>query len=468
MLALERHGPTPLVRLAHGKASAMDLELLHALRGEFERLSAAADVRAVVLTGSGAIFSAGVELKRLLAGGRLPAVPVRQWVLTLPFGLRFAVAFDRELCRAVRGVFIDTVLAELHRRARRQGVSDGRSGAVVCVQRFGGALNLNVHVHALVLDGVFQWKEGQEKPAFLAARRLSEGDLADILQAVRVRVLGLLRRRGVLPDGEPSALEDLAASLSTLAGLQADSIAGRHASRVGQLPGTPFVEPTGRDCVADDGFFLHAGVCVPGGPFTREPLERLCRSVARPALASERLSELPDGRIAYELRRPWSDGTSRIVLQPLVFLAKLAALVPPPRAHQRDVPRRAGAGVVAAAGDRAGGTRGRHGHETRSRCLRRRPDAPLRPPPVGGADAAGFRAGRAALPLVWRAAPDPGGDHAGPADPGHPRVPGPAERGAGGGGGAGLARTPCLKGGGPERRRRLTVPRLPVSLRGSS
>lgn len=93
------------------------------------------------------------------------------------------------------------------------------------------------------------------------------------------------------------------------------------------------MEPTGRDCVAADGFSLHAGVCVPGGPFTREPLERLCRYVARPALAGERLSELPDGRIAYELRRPWSDGTRRIVLQPLAFLAKLAALVPPPRAH---------------------------------------------------------------------------------------------------------------------------------------
>jgi hypothetical protein len=89
----------------------------------------------------------------------------------------------------------------------------------------------------------------------------------------------------------------------------------------------------GPACVADEGFSLHAGVCVTGGPFTREPLERLCRYVARPALASERLTELPDGRIAYELRRPWSDGTRQLVFEPLAFLAKLAALVPPPRAH---------------------------------------------------------------------------------------------------------------------------------------
>jgi hypothetical protein len=263
----------------------------------------------------------------------LPLAPVRQWVLSLPFGLRFAVAFDRDLCRAVRSAFIDTVLAELRRRARRQGVVDGRSGAVVCVQRFGGSLNLNVHFHALVLDGVFHREAGRERPVFRAARRLSAGDLSDVLAAVRARIVGLLRRRGLLPEEEPLALEDLAQSSPTLAGMQAASIQGRRVLRVGRRPGTEFVQQNGNDCAASDGFTLHAGVCVPGGPRDRERLEHLCRYVARPAIATERLSELPDGRIAYDLRRPWSDGTHRIVFEPLAFLEKLAALVPPPRAH---------------------------------------------------------------------------------------------------------------------------------------
>jgi hypothetical protein len=115
--------------------------------------------------------------------------------------------------------------------------------------------------------------------------------------------------------------------------VQADSIAGRHTVRVGRLPGLGFVQATGPDCVAQDGFNLHAGVGTPGGPRTRERLEQLCRYVARPALATERLSELEDGRVAYDLRRPWSHGTHRIVFEPLDFLARLAALVPPPRAH---------------------------------------------------------------------------------------------------------------------------------------
>ena len=53
----------------------------------------------------------------------------------------------------------------------------------------------------------------------------------------------------------------------------------------------------------------------------------------RPAIATARLSELPDGRIAYDLRHPWSDGTTRVVFEPLSFLEKLAALIPPPGAH---------------------------------------------------------------------------------------------------------------------------------------
>ena len=51
-------------------------------------------------------------------------------------------------------------LSFLRRRARRDGVTDGRGGAVAIIQRFGGVLNLNVHVHALVMDGVFSTADG--------------------------------------------------------------------------------------------------------------------------------------------------------------------------------------------------------------------------------------------------------------------------------------------------------------------
>lgn len=46
----------------------------------------------------------------------------------------------------------------------------------------------------------------------------------------------------------------------------------------------------------------------------------LCRYAARPAIATERVHELPDGGIANDLRHTWSDGTTRVVFEPLAFL----------------------------------------------------------------------------------------------------------------------------------------------------
>ena len=71
-----------------------------------------------------------------------PQVPVRQWVLSLPPRLRYRLAWDHVLCRAVVGRTMRAILGFLRRRARDDGVEDGRSGAVAIVQRFGGALNL--------------------------------------------------------------------------------------------------------------------------------------------------------------------------------------------------------------------------------------------------------------------------------------------------------------------------------------
>ena len=82
-----------------------------------------------------------------------PDVPVRQWVLTLPPRLRSLLAWDHTLCRAVVAVYLRAVLGWLRRQAKRRGVMDGRGGAVAIIPRFGAALNLNVHIHALVLDG---------------------------------------------------------------------------------------------------------------------------------------------------------------------------------------------------------------------------------------------------------------------------------------------------------------------------
>ena len=80
-----------------------------------------------------------------------------------------------------------------------------------------------------------------------------------------------------------------------------------------------------------EGFSLHAGVVI--AEHDRDALERLCRYGARPAFAQDRLAWMEDGRISYKLKRPWPDGRTHLVLEPVAFLRRLVGIIPPPRRH---------------------------------------------------------------------------------------------------------------------------------------
>ena len=86
-----------------------------------------------------------------------------------------------------------------------------------------------------------------------------------------------------------------------------------------------------RPAARANGFSLHAGVVVAADQ--RDKLERLCRSITRPAVSTERLSLTTDGHIHCRLKTPYRDGTTHVVFEPLDFLSRLAALVPSPRVN---------------------------------------------------------------------------------------------------------------------------------------
>ncbi len=79
------------------------------------------------------------------------------------------------------------------------------------------------------------------------------------------------------------------------------------------------------------GFSLHAGVAMAGSE--RDKIEKLCRYIARPAVSLDRLSLNQRGQVVYTLKKPYSDGTTHIVMTQLELLERLAALVPRPRVH---------------------------------------------------------------------------------------------------------------------------------------
>jgi ribosomal protein S27E len=80
----------------------------------------------------------------LLADEVLPAKPIRQWVLSLPFALRFLLATDPHALTQVLGIVYRTISACVLNKARLARAS-GATGAVTLIQRFGSALNLNIH-----------------------------------------------------------------------------------------------------------------------------------------------------------------------------------------------------------------------------------------------------------------------------------------------------------------------------------
>ena len=84
-------------------------------------------------------------------------------------------------------------------------------------------------------------------------------------------------------------------------------------------------------CAEAHGFSLHAGVRT--AAHQRTALERLCRTITRPAIANERLSRNAKGQVVLQLKSPYRDGTTHIVMQPLEFMQRLAARVARPRLH---------------------------------------------------------------------------------------------------------------------------------------
>jgi hypothetical protein len=269
-----------------------------------------------------------------------PEVPVRQWVLTLPYPLRYRCAYDARLTSEVLRAFLRALFAELRRRVRqRWSFRAEQCGAVTFIQRFGSALNLNVHFHTLALDGAYPYAVGDPAaPRFFPLPPPSRDEVARVLAGTARRLHRLLAARA---DGDDDALardEPLLALLAA-ASLRTRIASGPHTGERWRRFGDR-VEPAGDSDDPDasprvpdhGGMSLHAEVAVPARD--RRRLERLCHYVARPPLANDRLEEQPDGRLTLRLKTPWRDGTTHVLIERSDLLDRLVPLIPPPRAHQ--------------------------------------------------------------------------------------------------------------------------------------
>ena len=229
---------------------------------------------------------------------------------------------------------LGVVMAWYRKRARAQGIEDPRTGAVTVVQRFGGALNLNVHFHALLLDGVYARDPRSGQLRWHGVGAPSTKDIERLVVEIAERTEAWLAKQGHgLEDEEEPDPDDGQAVLQAAAVMGQAATgrrAGRRARRLQVLGGRPYRLPP--RCASCDGYSVHAGVRI--GARNRKGLERLCRYIARPPLAKSRLETRPDGTVLIRLKHPWADGTTAIHLTHLELMERLAALVPPPHKNQ--------------------------------------------------------------------------------------------------------------------------------------
>ncbi|MFF5991391.1 enoyl-CoA hydratase/isomerase family protein [Prauserella flavalba] len=97
---LEPEGDVAVLRMEHGKANALDITLCRELSTRFEEVAEAGGYRAVVLTGTGGVFSAGVDLKRIVDGG---ARYVAEFLPALSDAFLSVFDFPRPVVAAVNG-----------------------------------------------------------------------------------------------------------------------------------------------------------------------------------------------------------------------------------------------------------------------------------------------------------------------------------------------------------------------------
>ena len=275
------------------------------------------------------------ESAALLVDDVLQGYPIRQWVLSLPIPLRLLLArYPNELTKAMQIIHraISTYIVN------KAGFSNkhAKTGAVTLIQRFGSALNLNIHFHMLFLEGAIS-ENTWGGTTFTRIKAPSHDDMVALVHTISHRIAHYLEKVGLvqrvmensylnLPiDDEDSLLQLQGASVSYRIAMGPQQ--GQKVFTLQTLPASP--EGEYGQLANTSGLSLHAGVFANADE--PEKLERLCRYISRPAISEQRLSMTQQGKVRYELKTPYRDGTTHVFFDPIDFVGKLAALIPPPR-----------------------------------------------------------------------------------------------------------------------------------------
>jgi len=227
-----------------------------------------------------------VETAAHLVENLIPAVPIRQFVISFPMRIRHYLRTDDILQKVLR-----IVVEEIRKKliACSPETSHAQIGAISFIHHFGNTLNIHPHFHLVVPDGIFS-HDGDS--LLFHESFLAPDDIVDIQESIRKRVLRYFGRRGWF---DKETVEKMLA-------------------------------------YENSGFSLNANVRIQS--WDREGLERLIRYCARPCFASENLS-WNGPWLQYRFPKPTHTGKKFIQLEPLEFIDRIAAFIPFPRRHRR-------------------------------------------------------------------------------------------------------------------------------------
>jgi len=276
----------------------------------------------------------------------IPTVPVRQWVLSFPMPARYWMARNPKLMGSLLNIYIRALNGYYQKSFfKRSGVlakdHKVKTGSLTVIQRFGSALNLNVHFHTIFLDGVYVSNK-DTAPVFVPHVPLQNGEVELVLKTVQKRMIRHLIKRGLIskyendpnPDqNEEPNLFDSITGASVLGQIAIGENKGSKVRRVGSF-GTlnESAFKSGPMGAVLAGFSLHAGTYIKADD--RDRLETLCRYLLRPPVSEKRLKRLNNGDVLLQLKSEWSDGTRAMIFSPMEFIEKLIAIIPNPRIHQ--------------------------------------------------------------------------------------------------------------------------------------
>lgn len=274
----------------------------------------------------------------------LPIVPYRQFVVTFPIPLRYWLQSNRKLYAKVHKLMIREIHRYYRDKAKALGIKDPKPGAISFTQRFGSALNLNIHAHILCPDGVYS-QIGDEL-RFKNLQAISDDEVANLIERIAHAVMRYLKKHGYLDqDGEilqnpeaDSLFQDhqslaLATQSSIMGRIAFGPGAGKQVTKIGSgfgyLEEIPLAK--GKRCYSVNGFSLHANTST--NSLQRDKLKRLIEYIARGPLSNDRIEITPDKKVKLRLKTPYTDGTTHILLSFSEFIEKLVALIPPPKSH---------------------------------------------------------------------------------------------------------------------------------------